>query len=154
MTDMAEAIGAVSAVGTLAGGAFTACRALHDMIKDFRHHPQIVLDLREETDSLCKVLEWLSGVVETSKNDVSVVEHPLAKCKEVCEGFSVKLQGFLSTSGETKSTFRGWAKFRYQGDDVASVRRMLANYRSLISMALTGANLQVVSLTLLTSSHF
>ena len=144
---MAEAIGVISGVGTLAGGAFKACIALHDLIQDFRHHPQIVLDLKEETDSLCKVLQWLSGVIETSTNDVSVVEHPLAKCREVCEGFSVQLQGFLSTTGETKSTFRGWARFRYQGDDVASVRRMLANYRSLISMALTGANLQVFSLT-------
>lgn len=138
---MAEAIGVASGVVALTGVTFKACITLRDLIKGFEHHPGIIRDLISETEDLSQVLHWLSEIANSSNLDLTVVEYPLKKCEDACDAFIKQLQSFLSSSGETRRTFKGWARFRCNGDDVNTFRRDLATYKSLISLALTGANL-------------
>ncbi|XP_044715337.1 uncharacterized protein HRG_10916 [Hirsutella rhossiliensis] len=53
----------------------------------------------------------------------------------------------VSQSGGTQTTFRGWAKLKYMGDDIDGFRRLLSGYKSTITIALTDANLRVCSAT-------
>ncbi|XP_044717868.1 uncharacterized protein HRG_08510 [Hirsutella rhossiliensis] len=56
------------------------------------------------------------------------------------------LSGVLGPLTET-TTFRGWAKLKYMGDDIDGFRRLLSGYKSTITIALTDANLRVCSAT-------
>ncbi|KJZ69795.1 hypothetical protein HIM_10813 [Hirsutella minnesotensis 3608] len=145
---MSEPIGLASGLVALSTFALNSSVTLLDVICSFRDHPKRVRDLVDEVDALTGVLHPLKERVEsTNSAELITLNRPLLRCGKACEDFRQALESCASQSGDTQATFRGWAKLKYMGDDVDGFRRLLAGYKSTISIALTDANLRVSSAT-------
>ena len=139
---MAEPIGLASGILTLAIFAFQSSITLYNTVQSFQSHPKRVRDLTEELEALSGVLGPLSETVSaTTDVDFSTLDLPLLRCGNAYKEFEQELLKCSSRSGGSRTSFRDWAKLRYMGDDIDGFRRLLAGYKSTISIALTDANL-------------
>jgi hypothetical protein len=139
---MAEVIGIVSGLLTLATFAFDASVSLRNRIKSYQYHPKQVRDLLEELEALTAVLGPLQETLSaTSKVDLSELELPLKRCGSACREFDEEIKKRVTRTGATLTSFRDWAKIQYMRDDIDGFRRLISGYKSTINVALTGATL-------------
>lgn len=139
---MAEAIGVVSGLLTLASFAFQSSTELYQMIQSFRSHPKDVRDLEEELEALCGVLAQLTDTINaTTELDLSSLDLPLRRCGNACKEFKQELEKCSSRSSASRTSFRDWAKLKYMGENIDNFRRLLAGYKITICIALADANL-------------
>jgi len=142
-----EVVGSVIGLLQLIGLTQAGSVSLYKLIESFRFHPKVVRDLTEELEALSSVPSALRETVNaTSGIDLSSLEVPLRCCSKTCKEFEQELLKCSSRSGQDRTTFRDWAKFRYMGKDIDSFRRMLAGYKLTINIALTDANLYASTL--------
>ncbi|KAH8700714.1 hypothetical protein BGW36DRAFT_357365 [Talaromyces proteolyticus] len=144
---MAEAIGVASGLLALATFAFDSSISLYEMVKSFQYHPMQVRDLLEELEALITVLGPLTEIVQSTTQDLTILDLPLKRCGCACKEFQLEITKYLSHSGKNRLSFRDWAKMRYMRDDIDGFRRLLAGYKLTISIALTDANLRKSSVT-------
>jgi Fungal N-terminal domain of STAND proteins len=139
---MAEPIGLASGLLTLAAFAFRSSIALGETVKSFQSHQQRVHDLIEELGALSGVLSALTETVNAvSGVDFSALDIPLLRCGSACKDFEKEVLKCASRSGDSRTSFRNWAKLRYMGEDIDGFRRLLAGYKMTVTIALTDANL-------------
>lgn len=139
---MAEVVGLTSGLLTLAIFAFQSSITLTETIQSFQSHPKRVRDLTDELEALSGVLGPLSETIRASPDPrLSSLDIPLLRCGHACEEFQAELLKCSSRSGNSRTSFRDWAKLRYMGGDIDSFRRHLAGYKLTITIALTDATL-------------
>lgn len=139
---MAEPISLASGLLALATFAFQSSVSLYDTVKSFRSHPTRVRQLMEELEALSGVLGPLVDRVQaTNDTELSALNLPLLRCGDACKHFQEEIMRCAGRSSDTRTSFRDWAKLKYMGDDVDGFRRVLAAYKSTITIALTDANL-------------
>ena len=139
---MAEPISLASGLLALATFAFQSSVSLYDTVKSFHSHPTRVRQLIEELEALSGVLGPLVDRVQaTNDTDLSALNLPLLSCGKACKLFQKEIMKCAGRSSATRTSFRDWAKMKYMGDDVDGFRRVLAAYKSTITIALTDANL-------------
>lgn len=139
---MAEPVGLVSGLLTLATFAFQASVSLYETISSYNSHQQRVRDLVEEASSLSVVLGSLTQTIAASADlDLSALEIPLRRCGKACNEFEEEIKRCSSRSGNSRTSFRDWARLRYMGEDIDGFRRVLSGYKLTISIALSDANL-------------
>ncbi|KAM4062385.1 hypothetical protein HRG_011168 [Hirsutella rhossiliensis] len=145
---MAEPVGLASGLLALATFALQSSITLYSTVQSFRDRPKRVRDLIDELEALSGVLGPLTETVSAVHTvDLSALDRPLLRCGHACAEFNQELMKCVSQSGGTRTTFRGWAKLKYMGDDIDGFRRLLSGYKSTITIALTDANLRVCSAT-------
>lgn len=141
-TIMAEAIGVASGLVGLGTFALQSSVALYETINSYRSHQQRVRDLADETSALSGVLGSLVETVQAAAElDLSALEIPLRQCGKACQGFEEQIQKCSSRSTSSRTSVKDWARLRYNGDDIDGFRRLLASYKSTITIALTHATL-------------
>jgi hypothetical protein len=139
---MAEPIGLASGLLALAGFAFQATVTLLKTVQSYQIHPKNVRDLKEELEALGAVLSSLTETVNAiTEVDLSALNYPLLRCGSACEDFGKEIMKCSSRTGDSRTSFRDWAKLRYMGDNIDGFRQLLAGYKSTIIIALTDANL-------------
>ena len=142
---MADPVSLSSGLLTLATFAFQSSIVLYKAIESYRSHPKNVRDLKEELETLADVLKSLAETIEKHKDtDLTTLKLPLLRCGKACREFEDVVAKCSSRSGGPRTSFRDWAKLRYMGDGIDEFRRMLAGYKSTITIALANANLYVV----------
>ena len=141
---MADPVSLSSGLLTLVTFAFQSSVVLYKAIEGFRSHPKNVRDLKEELEALAAVLQSLSETVEKHRDtDLTPLKLPLLRCGKACREFEDAVAKCSSRSGGSRTSFRDWAKLRYMGDGIDEFRRMLAGYKSTITIALANATLWV-----------
>lgn len=141
---MAEAIGVVSGVAGLGTTALQAGIGLYKTIKSYQSHQQNVIDLLDETGALNNALISLNKTIASRTDlDLSALEFPLQRCEKACQEFKEEIEKVSSLSGGKRASFRGWARLRCMGEDIDGFRRLLADYKSMINIALADATLSV-----------
>lgn len=140
---MAETVGLASGLLTLASFAFQSSIKLYDAVKTFRSHQKRVRDLMDELEALIGVLGPLNETVAAASTDVdlSALDLPLLRCGSACKEFEQELMKCLARTGNSRTSFRDWARLRYMGDDIDGFRRLMASYKLTITIALADANL-------------
>jgi hypothetical protein len=139
---MAEAIGLASGLLTLSTFAFQSAIALGKTIQSYENQPKRVRDLKEENEALTAVLSSLTeSIASTTDVDLSALKLPLLRCGKHCEDFGELIVKCSSRTGETRTSFRDWAKLKYMDEDIDGFRQLLAGYKTTIIIALTDANL-------------
>ncbi|KAL3432845.1 hypothetical protein BDV09DRAFT_205726 [Aspergillus tetrazonus] len=152
---MAEPISLASGLLALATFAFQSSVSLYDTVKSFRSHPTRVRQLMEELEALSGVLGPLVDRVQaTNDTELSALNLPLLRCGDACKHFQEEIMRCAGRSSDTRTSFRDWAKLKYMGDDVDGFRRVLAAYKSTITIALTDANLQKSTVTAETLKNY
>jgi len=139
---MADPVSLASGLLTLVTFTFQSSVVLYKAIESYRSHPKNVRDLKEELEALAAVLQSLSETVEKHKEiDLTALKLPLLRCGRACREFEEAVAKCSSRSSGSGTSFRDWAKLRYMGDGIDEFRRMLAGYKSTITIALVNANL-------------
>ncbi|KNG91327.1 hypothetical protein ANOM_000456 [Aspergillus nomiae NRRL 13137] len=142
---MAETLGLALALIT-----FTAqsTKALYETLQSFRSHSKRVQRLLEELEDLSRVLGPLSEIVHGKVAvDLSALEIPLQRCGNACKDFQQILLQCSSQSGSDRTSFRGWAKLTYMGDDIDGFRQLLSSYKLTMNIALTDVTLRRSTVT-------
>jgi len=139
---MADPISLASGLLTLVIFASNSSVALFKTVQSFQTHPKRVRDLADELEALIGVLESLTDTVNsTPAVELSALDLPLLRCGKACEEFGQELLKCSTRSGGSRTSFRDWAKLKYLGDDIDGFRRLLAGYKSTITIALNDASL-------------
>ena len=141
---MAEPISLAAGLLALATFAFKSSIALHNTIQGIKSHPSRIRELNTELEALSGVLDSLTQTISgTTDIDLTALTLPLLRCGNACKDFEQEILKCSSRSGGNRTSFRDWAKLQYMGEDVDGFRRMLAGYKSTITIALADANLSV-----------
>ena len=139
---MAEAVGLISGVLTLAVFAFQSSVTLCNTVKSFQFHQQRVRDLTEELDALSQVLHSLSETINGMPAfDFTPLKRPLLQCGNACTEFKKQIAKCSAHSSGGRPSFRDWARLTYMGEDIDGFRHMLVAYRLTVNIALTDATL-------------
>jgi hypothetical protein len=139
---LAEAIGVASGVPALSSFAFKSTVTLLNTVQSFRGHPKRVQDLIDELQALKDVLTPLKETVSATKDgSLAALDLPLLRCGESCRDFEREIVKYSSRTQGDRSSFRGWARLRYMGEDVDGFKRQLSGYKLTITVALTDASL-------------
>ncbi|KAJ5998906.1 hypothetical protein N7451_006716 [Penicillium sp. IBT 35674x] len=140
---MAEPVGLASGIIALASFSFQCSVSLYETINSFRSHPKRVRELLQELEALSAVLAPLVDLVNsTSDIDLSVLDLPLLRCGNACKEFQQELLKCASQSNSNRTSFRGWARLTYMGDNMDDFRNLLSGYKATINIALTDATLR------------
>lgn len=139
---MAEPVGLASGLIALASFAFQCSVSLYETVNSFRSHSKRVCELLEELEALSSVLAPLVDLVNsTSDIDLSVLDLPLLRCGNACKEFQEELLRCASRSNSNRTSFRGWARLTYMGNNMDDFRNLLSGYKATINIALTDATL-------------
>ncbi|KAF4435395.1 putative pathogenicity protein CRX2 [Fusarium austroafricanum] len=146
---MAEVIGLVSGLLTLATFAHKSVTKVQEAVQSIRTLPRQLRELLSELAELSTVLQDLSqapgGGIEV---DLSALKTTLEQCSRSCEEFEQELRACSSRSGQDRASFRDWAKLTYRGGDgIEGFRQQLIGYKSTIIVALSFANLRTSTIT-------
>jgi Fungal N-terminal domain of STAND proteins len=136
-----EVIGITSGLLTLAGFAFKSTQLLYQTINSFQTNKRVVRELKQELEALMAVLESLRDVTTDTDTTFDALKLTLLRCGNICKDFDAVIVKCVSHSEEDRKSFRDWVKLQYMGDDIDGFKRMLATYKSIISIALGDANL-------------
>ena len=127
---------------------------LHERVKSFQYNQKRVHKLLDELCALSTVLGSLSDAVQANHDaDFSGLKIPLQRCGNVCADFEREISKHFSHADNNRTSFRGWVKFRYMGEDIDGLRRLLASYKATISVALVDAILYINTRSRLTLLH-
>lgn len=141
---MAEPIGIASGLLAFAIIALESSTKLYNTIHSFQSHPKRVRDLIEEIQALNGVLGPLTDTISANAGlNLSALDLPLQRCGKSCEEFEQEIIKCSRRTNGVRTSFREWAKLRYMGDDIDGFRRLLAGYKSTITIALTDVTLYV-----------
>ncbi|CAJ0545146.1 Ff.00g086190.m01.CDS01 [Fusarium sp. VM40] len=146
---MAEVIGLLSGLLTLATVAHKSVTKVQKAVQSFRCLPRQLRELLSELAELSTVLQELSqaphGNVEV---DLSALKITLEQCSRACEDFELELIACSSRSSQDRTSFRDWARLTYRGGDgIEGFRQQLIGYKSTIVVALSFANLRTSAIT-------
>ncbi|KAM0235336.1 hypothetical protein ACHAP5_009731 [Fusarium lateritium] len=146
---MAEIIGLLSSLLTLATAAHKSVINVKQIIESFRTLPRQSRELLSELAELSAVLKDLSqapgGDIEV---DLSALRVTLEQCSHSCEDFERELKACSSRSSQDRTSFRDWAKLTYRGGDgIEGFRQQLIGYKSTIVVVLSFANLRTSTIT-------
>lgn len=145
---MAEATD-VARLVRLAAFARNCSAALFTTMSNFQSQPQVVRDVIEETGALADILQSLEAALPNNpKLRTSILEKPLKRCAKACHEFEKEIQTQSSSSEGETSSFRGWTRLRYIGEDIDGFRRLLSAYKLTIIVVLTDASMLVQTLFL------
>ncbi|GKU11964.1 unnamed protein product, partial [Fusarium langsethiae] len=140
---MAEVIGLVSGLLTLAAFAHQSVIKVQEAVQSFQRLPRQLRELLSELAELSTVLQDLSqapgGDIEV---DLSALKTTLEQCRRSCEEFAQELKACSSSSSQDRVGFLDWAKLTYRGGNgIEGFRQQLIGYKSTIVVALSFANL-------------
>lgn len=138
---MADPISVTSGLLTLVTFGLKASTSLYQTIKGYNSHQRNVRELREELEALTSVLESLSQAVADADADFVALKIPLHRCGNACKDFEAIILKSAERSGDSRTSFRDWARLKYMGDDITGFKNMLAGYKATITIALCNANL-------------
>jgi hypothetical protein len=138
---MADPLSVASGLIAIVTGACQASVALYKTVESFKNHPRKVRQLKEELEALTIVLESLRMVVVHDASTMASLELPLKRCEEACVDFRRVMIKCTSDTGDSKTSFKDWARLSYMQGDIGSFTNMLAGYKSTITIALGDANL-------------
>lgn len=139
---MAEAIGLAAGLATLATFALQSSIALFETIRSFQSRPMQIRNLTEELESLSEVLHTFTETAEIMHDDdLSALHIPLHRCGNACKELEQKILKCFTQSGDSRTSFCGWAKLKYMDDDIDGFRRRLSAYKLTFCIALAGTNL-------------
>ncbi|KXJ87491.1 hypothetical protein Micbo1qcDRAFT_236373 [Microdochium bolleyi] len=141
---MAEAVGLISGVLTLAVYALKSCRQLSKTIQEFPVLPRQVRELLGELAALDAVLRDLSNNSNINlKVDLTALELALEQCRRSCDDVGAELQKYCTRSTESRTSFRDWAKLKCSsGDGIDGFRQQLIGYKTTVAVAVAFATLQ------------
>lgn len=143
---MAEIIGTVSGLVSLATFAGQCSVTLYETVASYQSHQQRVRDLVDETSALSEVLGSLADTARANPDlQIPALTIPLKRCARACQEFEQEIKKFSSRSDGSRTSFRDWARLRYMGEDVDGFRRLLSGYKMTITIALTDASMYVVA---------
>ncbi|KAH7025080.1 uncharacterized protein B0I36DRAFT_353245 [Microdochium trichocladiopsis] len=140
---MAEVVGVISGVLTLATFALKSSKRLCKTIQEFPSHPRQVRELLDELSALNTVLHDLSQNSDLGLEvDLTALELALKQCKRSCDDVDAELQKYCSRSTEERTSFRDWAKLKCSsGDGIDGFRQQLIGYKTTVTVALAFATL-------------
>lgn len=138
---MADPISTASGILTLAVFAFQSSQVLYQAVASFQSHHRNVRQLKEEVEALSGALGALQETATNTDFDFSMLRLPLLRCGKACKEFEAVIIKCTAHSGESRTSFRDWAKLRYMGEDIAGFKDLLAGYKSTIMIAMGAANM-------------
>ncbi|KIW11743.1 hypothetical protein PV08_09015 [Exophiala spinifera] len=145
---MAEVVGAISGVSALVTGTLQGSIILLNTIKSYKGHQTLV---HEFLDGLAAFIQVLNKLDETIKSvrevDFSMLEIPLRQCDHTCKALYEELLKCVSRSNDTHTSLRDWLRLKYMGEDIDGIRRLLAEHKMTIQIALADVNLRESSAT-------
>ncbi|KAF4447926.1 putative pathogenicity protein CRX2 [Fusarium austroafricanum] len=146
---MAEVIGLLSGLLTLAGFAHKSVIKVKETVESFRSLPRQLRDLLSELADLSTVLQELCQAPQGDVAvDLSALKVTLEQCSRSCGEFERELKAFSSRSSPDRASFKDWAKLKYRGGDgIEGFRQQLIGYKSTIAVALSFANLRTSTIT-------
>ncbi|PNH73351.1 hypothetical protein VD0001_g4201 [Verticillium dahliae] len=142
---MAEIVGLSSGVLALAAFALKSSAKLYETIKDIRSHPHQVRELLTELASLNLVLRKLSETGDLQLDvDLTALTLTLTQCRQSCDEVEAQLLDSCSRSSPDRTSFRDWAKLKFNGSDgLEGFRQQLIRHNSTITVVISFANLSV-----------
>ncbi|EGY23825.1 uncharacterized protein VDAG_05263 [Verticillium dahliae VdLs.17] len=141
---MAEIVGLSSGVLALAASALKSSAKLYETIKDIRSHPHQVRELLTELASLNLVLRKLSETGDLQLDvDLTALTLTLTQCRQSCDEVEAQLLDSCSRSSPDRTSFRDWAKLKFNGSDgLEGFRQQLIRHNSTITVVISFANLR------------
>lgn len=139
---MAEAIGAISGVTSLATTTLQVCILLYNAVQSYAGHQTRVHSFLRDLDDLIQILRNLEDTIKTNpKIDFSALQSPLQQCANACQVLHEEFLKCSSRSNDRRTSVRDWFKLRYMGEDVDGILRLLAGYKATINVALAHESL-------------
>ena len=138
---MADPVSISSGIVALATFAYQSSKSLHQLIQSFRNHTKTIRELGDELTTLDQALVSLGETVSEDVDGLSALKIPLLRCGHACKEFQEVVTSCSRHSGQSRASFRDWAKLQYMGDDISSFKNMISGYKATICVALGNVNL-------------
>jgi hypothetical protein len=139
---MTEPIGLAAVLVSFADAALKSTITLCKMIQSFQLKSNHVRTLEKDLDNLSAVLGSLTerGSM-TPEIDFSGLGNTRLQHADIRKGFEKGTTNCLSRADRSRINLRDWPKLTYVGEDIDSVRHILAGYKSAISNTFAEADL-------------
>ncbi|KAL4993359.1 hypothetical protein BDV10DRAFT_179361 [Aspergillus recurvatus] len=144
---MADPLSVASGVVALSGVALQATKFLFQTIESIGSSKRSARELRDEVEALLQTLEILAQLVTEYEAELSALKLPLFRCGVVCRELGDIISRCVKHPDGQRSSLRDWTRLQYMGEDIASYKNVLNNYKSTINIALGGATFQSVAVT-------
>ncbi|KAM0540540.1 hypothetical protein ACHAPJ_013588, partial [Fusarium lateritium] len=146
---MSDPLSVASALIAIVTATLQSSKVLYETIRSFRNHRTTVSDLVRELKGLESVLRPLEEHVRADETAFLPLKFPLIQCREACVGFQELVErSSMRTRGESRTSFRDWARLTFMNGDIVSFKELVAGYKSTINIALADANLRSSKVTL------
>ncbi|KAJ5088693.1 hypothetical protein N7456_012309 [Penicillium angulare] len=146
---MAELVGTVSAVLSLAIFAFDTSKTLHDAVTSFKSQRKAIKDLQLDLESLNSILGSVQRLAEDTR-DVQKLEplrQPLNCCLKACQEMNNMLQSCQSHSKGEHDSIRDWLRMKYNEKSFDEMKQQIASYKATLNICLGAINAENSSIS-------
>ncbi|KAF2867078.1 hypothetical protein BDV95DRAFT_598219 [Massariosphaeria phaeospora] len=143
---MAEPIGLVASIITIAGVAYQSSKLLYEFIEDFRNASQSLNDLHTDLSTVQQLLHSLTENLENT-NDADLsdgfriclqdLKPSVEACSKACIGFRTKVSKITSHSTEGHVSWRDKARLQFEEKGIMAFKYRLESHKSTINIALS-----------------
>jgi hypothetical protein len=139
--DMADPLSIASGLIAIITFTLQSSKVLYEAVESFKNKRQAIRDLKQELQALQGVLVSLRQTAQSAEDRLVSLKLPLICCGKACAEFEAVISRCTSRSGESRTSFRDWAKLQYMGNDIAGFRNVISGYKATISIAIGDANM-------------
>lgn len=138
---MVESINPASSLTKSVTFAIHSSQSLLNTVRSDKYRPHQARELERELEGLEFALrEFEETTVTGAEDGVVELERPLTQCGNACKIFKETIDQSSRPTNRTLAGSRDWVCLRYIGEDIDAFRRLLANYKAVINIALASAS--------------
>jgi predicted nucleic acid-binding Zn-ribbon protein len=142
---MAEAVGFVASVITIAGLAFHGSKQLYEVLDKYQNAPKTLSNLRTELDIVQQLLQSIEKSLANTRDED--LPEALQRClqdfkpsleglKRSCDEFSEKLEKLTNRSTDSNMSKRDLFKLQFEEKSIEAFRYRLNSHKLSINIAL------------------
>lgn len=135
--DMAEVLGAVSSVLTIATVTLDLSRSAYNIVTSFESQRKDVDEIRSDLSTLTVILGQIQQQVEGLPDDgrLQPLREPLQCCQAISQEIHDMLEKCMRHSKDKRESVRTWLKLRYREKGFTDAKQRLASYKSTLAIA-------------------
>lgn len=134
---MAEVVGLTSGLLTVIAFAFNASRSVYETLSSFNSRRDAVRAIQADLGSLVAVLSSIRDQAQNSSNveKFEPLRQPAYSCATICEELREMLDLCMAHSTDEHSSVRDWLKMQYHEKSFDDMKKRLASYKAILSIA-------------------
>lgn len=144
---MAEVVGAVASVLTIATVALDLSRSTYNIVTSFQSQRKDVDEIKSDLSTLTMILGEIQQQVGSSPDDgrFEPLRKPLQCCQAILQEIHDTLEKCTRHSKGKRESVRTWLNLRYREKGFNDAKQRLASYKSTLAIAFDTMTMCVIN---------